>query len=84
MSHRNAPKRGQQATVVVKVQMPLYPASRDGEALIYDEYRRHPQLRKLDEAEHKMVGRAMKVYCTAWWHDATGWVLLNRVPDKRW
>jgi hypothetical protein len=74
---------GQQATIV-KVQLPLSPELRTGPALIYDEERQHMQARKLTQAEHKLVGRGLKAYCSAWWHGAIGWVLLERAPKQRW
>jgi hypothetical protein len=69
--------------VTVKVQLPLFPGGAS-EALIYDEQREHTQMRKLDEAEYLLIRKQPKAFCTAWWSDATGWVLLGRTSNKRW
>jgi hypothetical protein len=67
---------------IVKVQLPIVPFG--GPALIYDKAREHRQERRLDQdEEQKMCGR-MKAFFSAWWSDATGWVLLSRANDKRW
>jgi hypothetical protein len=70
--------------VTVKVQLPVYPVDETSLAMIYDEGREHVQVRKLDEAELRLIRKRIKTFCAAWWSDATGWVLLERVPDKRW
>jgi hypothetical protein len=69
---------------VVKVQLPLYSTGSGREALIYDERREHSQMRLLHKHEEKLIGQAVKVFCSAWWDEATGWVLFGRAPDEEW
>jgi hypothetical protein len=63
---------------IVKVQRALYPP--DGDALIYDQDRKHPQQRPLTAAEkHMMAGEARAFFQASWNTTSRRWTLLERV-----
>jgi hypothetical protein len=70
---------------IVKVQIPL--ASNDPAALplIYDRYREHETLQKLDHTTKKLMGTDVKAFFKAEWrHASQQWTLGNRVSDRDW
>ncbi|HEY2616488.1 MAG TPA: hypothetical protein VGI78_04050, partial [Acetobacteraceae bacterium] len=65
---------------VVKVQQALYPPG--GDALIYDQDRKHLQQRPLAAAEkHMMAGEVRAFFQASWNASSRRWTLLDRAAD---
>jgi hypothetical protein len=77
------PARSVPGIEVVKVQQALYPPG--GDALIYDQHRKHMQQRPLTAAEKHMMAGEVRAFFQASWNAGSGrWTLLERVADGSW
>jgi hypothetical protein len=75
--------RREPETVIVKVQIPLFPPG-SKTAMLYDKHKKHRQLRYLSPRETELLGDAAKGFFYARWSHAGGWDLLDRAPDEPW
>ena len=77
------PARSVPGIEVVKVQQALYPPG--GDALIYDQDRKHMQQRPLTAAEKHMMAGEVRAFFQASWNTGSGrWTLLERAADESW
>jgi hypothetical protein len=77
------PARSVPGIEVVKVQQALYPPG--GDALIYDQDRKHLQQRPLTAAErHMMAGKVLAFFQASWNTSSRRWTLLERAADGSW